>query len=208
MRSPARVKIPAIATRPAETAQQDQWCGRDEDARSDPKGCALSSRRRCRDRGDRRGGRVVGGDASRAARLPGHGRGGLLGHGGPPISGAGWIERADHHLRSDARDGLVRHRRPGRTPRAAQRRHGGRGHPRHATTGRPVGLHREFSPLKVDPSGAVWLANNDRLLRYDPTSGKLAGIVLASKVAGALPGATSGSNCRARGPAGWAFCTG
>jgi len=51
----------------------------------------------------------------------------------------------------------------------------------------------EFSPLKVDPSGAVWLANNDRLLRYDPASGKLAGIVLARKVAGALPGATSGS---------------
>ena len=51
----------------------------------------------------------------------------------------------------------------------------------------------EFSPLKVDATGAVWLANNDRLLRYDPASGKLTGIVLASKVAGALPGATTGS---------------
>lgn len=51
----------------------------------------------------------------------------------------------------------------------------------------------EFSPLKVDPAGAVWLASNVRLLRFDPTSGKLAAIVLASKVSGQLPGATTGS---------------
>lgn|GEM_PF-1625471 len=56
-----------------------------------------------------------------------------------------------------------------------------------------AGYIGEFSPLKVDPTGAVWLANNDRLLRYDPATNKLAGIVLPSKVAGALPGAMSGS---------------
>jgi len=65
----------------------------------------------------------------------------------------------------------------------------------------------EFSPLKVDPSGAVWLANNDRLLRYDPATGKLAGIVLSSKVAGALPGATSGS-MQGTWPSGLGFLNG
>jgi hypothetical protein len=65
----------------------------------------------------------------------------------------------------------------------------------------------EFSPLKVDPTGAVWLANNDRLLRYDPASGKLAGIVLSSKVAGALPGATSGS-MQGTWPSGLGFLNG
>lgn len=57
-----------------------------------------------------------------------------------------------------------------------------------------AGYVGEFSPLKVDPTGAVWLANNDRLLRYDPANDKLAGIVLARSVAGELPGATSGLN--------------
>ena len=57
-----------------------------------------------------------------------------------------------------------------------------------------AGYVREFGPLKVDPTGAVWLANYDRLLRYDPASDKLAGIVLATSVAGELPGATSGLN--------------
>ena len=51
----------------------------------------------------------------------------------------------------------------------------------------------EFSPLRVDPSGAVWLANNDRLVRYDPATGKLSSITFDAKVVGALPGATSGS---------------
>ena len=39
----------------------------------------------------------------------------------------------------------------------------------------------------------MWLANDDRLLRYDPASGKLAGIMLSRNVPGALPGATSGA---------------
>ncbi len=50
----------------------------------------------------------------------------------------------------------------------------------------------EFSPLKVDPSGAVWLANNDRLVRYDPATKKLGSITFSTRVVGALPGATSG----------------
>jgi len=65
----------------------------------------------------------------------------------------------------------------------------------------------EFSPLKVDPTGAVWLANNDRLLRYDPATGKLAGLVLSSKVAGALPGASSGS-LQGTWPSGLGFLNG
>ena len=50
----------------------------------------------------------------------------------------------------------------------------------------------EFSPLKVDPPGAVWLANNDRLVRYDPATKKLGSITFSTRVVGALPGATSG----------------
>jgi len=53
---------------------------------------------------------------------------------------------------------------------------------------------REFGPLKIDPAGVVWLAGGRRLVRYDPATARLTSLVLPSRVAGALPGASSGPN--------------